>query len=134
MHWARTLDITLFHWVNPALSNSLLDVLMPFASGNRFFAPAFILAIIATLWKGGVRGRICVFMLIMAIALGDSVICNILKHVIHRPRPFFTITDVHMPAGVGRTDSGSMPSSHSANWFAAAMVLFIYYRRSIWFV
>lgn len=134
MYWARALDITLFHWINPALSNSFLDVLMPFISGNRFFAPVLILAIIAVLWKGGIRGRLCVFMLIMAVALGDSVICNTLKHVIHRPRPFLALADVHMPAGIGRTDSGSMPSSHAANWFAATMVLFIYYRRSLWFM
>jgi len=27
-----------------------------------------------------------------------------------------------------------MPSAHAANWFAAAMILFIYYRRSAWFM
>ena len=27
-----------------------------------------------------------------------------------------------------------MPSSHAANWFAATMILFIYYRRSVWFM
>ena len=27
-----------------------------------------------------------------------------------------------------------MPSSHAANWFAATMILFIYYRRSLWFM
>src|SRR5260370_21100003 len=35
---------------------------------------------------------------------------------------------------MGRSDSGSMLSSHAANWFAATMVLFIYYRRSIRFM
>src|SRR5204862_3267982 len=28
----------------------------------------------------------------------------------------------------------SMPSSHAANWFAATMVAFIYFRRSLWFM
>src|SRR5450631_3731363 len=27
-----------------------------------------------------------------------------------------------------------MPSSHAANWFAAAMVLFLFYRKSLWFM
>ena len=27
-----------------------------------------------------------------------------------------------------------MPSGHSANWFAATMVAFVYYRRSAWFM
>jgi 4-amino-4-deoxy-L-arabinose transferase-like glycosyltransferase/membrane-associated phospholipid phosphatase len=134
MHWLPTLDAGLFHWVNPTLSNSFLDVLMTFASGNRFFAPAFLLACALLIWKGGARGRVCVLMLVLAIALGDSVVCNTLKHLIHRPRPFHVIPDVHVPPGIGRTDSGSMPSSHAANWFAATMVLFIYYRRSLWFM
>lgn len=116
------------------MSNSFLDLLMPFVSGNRFFAPAFLLAMALVLCRGGARGRVCVFMLVLAVFLGDSIICNTLKHVLHRPRPFLALADVHMPAGVGRTSSGSMPSSHAANWFAATMVLFIYYRRSIWFM
>src|SRR5580704_15263668 len=134
MHWARALDVTLFHWVNPALSDSFLDVLMPFVSGNRYFVPVFIIVIALTLCKGGTRGRVCVFMLLLAVFLGDSIVCNTLKHVLHRPRPFLALANVHMPDGVGRTTSGSMPSSHSANWFAATMVLFIYYRRSLWFM
>ncbi len=134
MHWLQTLDADLFHWVNPTLSNSFLDVLMTFASGNPFFVPAFLLACVLLIWKGGARGRVCVLMLVLVIALGDSVVCNTLKHLIHRPRPFHVIPDVHVPTGIGRTDSGSMPSSHAANWFAATMVLLIYYRRSLWFM
>ena len=28
----------------------------------------------------------------------------------------------------------SMPSSHAANWFSATMVLFLFYRKSLWFM
>ena len=28
----------------------------------------------------------------------------------------------------------SMPSSHAANWFAATMIAFLFYRRSLWFM
>ncbi len=86
MHWLQTLDAGLFHWVNPTLSNSLLDVLMTFASGNRFFAPAVLLGAALLIWKCGARGRICVLMLVLVIALGDGVVCNTLKQLIHRPR------------------------------------------------
>src|SRR5271155_4505648 len=110
MHWARALDVTLFHWVNPALSNPLFDVIMPFVSGNQLFAPVLIVTILMTAWKGGARGRICVVMLLLAIALGDSMVCHTLKQLLQRPRPFLTLADVHVPAGVGRTSSGSMPS------------------------
>ncbi|MDB6067838.1 MAG: Phosphoesterase PA-phosphatase related protein [Pedosphaera sp.] len=134
MHWLQTLDVNLFHWVNPALSNSFFDILMPFVSGNPLFGPALVVTCGLLICKGGTRGRLCVLMLILAIGLGDTLICKTLKELIHRPRPFWTLADVHLPPGVGRTDSGSMPSSHAANWAAATMVLFIYYRKSLWFM
>jgi 4-amino-4-deoxy-L-arabinose transferase-like glycosyltransferase/membrane-associated phospholipid phosphatase len=134
MNWLQTLDAGLFHWINHAWCNPWLDVLMPFFSGNHFFGPtAFVLAILV-IWKGGVRGRIFVIVLILTVALGDTVVCGTLKEAIGRPRPFLALPDVHIPPGIGRTDSGSMPSSHAANWFAATMVAFIYYRRSVWFM
>ena len=39
---------------------------------------------------------------------------------------------VDMAASKG--SHNSMPSSHAANWFAATMVLFLFYRRSLWFM
>lgn len=134
MHWAQALDVWLFHLVNPALSNSFLDTVMPFLSGNRFFAPALILICILLCWRGGARGRLCVLMLVLAVALGDTFVCNTIKQAVSRPRPFFEIADVHVPPGMGQTNSGSMPSSHAANWFAATIVCFIYFRRSIRFM
>src|SRR5207245_751208 len=49
-----------------------------------------------------------------------------------RDRPFITLHDVNLL--VGRSGSHSMPSGHAGNWFAATMVAFIYYRRSVWIV
>lgn len=132
MHWLNTLDAALLHCVNPTLSNPALDVLMPFFSYNPYFAPLALIIAALLLWKGGTRGRLCVLMLVAAIAMGDGVVSGTLKELIHRPRPFHTFADVHVPAAIGKTDSGSMPSSHMANWCAAALVCFVYYRRSIW--
>jgi membrane-associated phospholipid phosphatase len=44
-----------------------------------------------------------------------------------------TETPAGMPA-LPVVRGNSMPSSHAANWFAATMVLLIYYRRSVWFM
>jgi 4-amino-4-deoxy-L-arabinose transferase-like glycosyltransferase/membrane-associated phospholipid phosphatase len=131
MHWVQSLDIDLFRFANDSLRNPILDVLMPFVSGNAFFHPALALLAILLVWKGRARGVVCVLMLALVLAVGDGFICNTLKHAIGRPRPFLALEDVHLL--VGRSGSGSMPSSHAANWFAAAMVAFVYYRRSLWF-
>src|SRR5579863_5036943 len=102
MHWLNQLDAALLHWVNPALSNPALDVLMPFVSYNPYFAPVLLVAAALMFWKGGARGRLCVLMLLAAILLGDGVVCNVLKELIHRPRPFWTHPEVIVPASIGR--------------------------------
>src|SRR6185436_16484549 len=54
------------------------------------------------------------------------------KHAVGRPRPFLALDDLHVLLGRGK--SFGMPSAHAANMFAATMVLFLYYRRSLWFM
>ncbi len=134
MNWLQTLDVRLFHGVNLSLANSFLDSWMPFFSGNRYFAPAVVLLSALVVWKGGARGRLCVLALILVVFLGDSFVCHPIKDLVHRPRPFLALADARVPEGVGRANTGSMPSSHAANWFAAAMVLLIYYRPTVWFM
>jgi membrane-associated phospholipid phosphatase len=132
MEWLQTLDANLFHLFNGTLSNRAFDVLMPWFSGNAAFFPVVLLAAVLLVWKGGVRGRLCVLLLLVILPLGDSFICNTIKHAVGRPRPFVDLPDVRLL--VGRGPSNAMPSSHAANWAAAAFIAFVYYRRSRWFM
>jgi membrane-associated phospholipid phosphatase len=136
MHWLQTFDVELFRFINQALINPVFDQVMPFLSGNGLSNPIFyplaVLAVLATAWKGRARGLLFALMLVLVLAVGDGVICNTIKHAVDRPRPFLVLSDVHCLIGKG--GSGAMPSSHAANWFAATMVAFIYYRRSLWFM
>jgi membrane-associated phospholipid phosphatase len=132
MDWLQAADVALFRFVNQTLGNPVLDVVMPFLSGNPFFAPALAVLGVGLLWKGGARGRLCVLMLVLVVALGDGLVVNTLKHALGRPRPFLTLPDVHLLVGQG--SSGSLPSSHAASWFAASLIVFAYYRRSAWFM
>ena len=156
MHWLQTLDTELFRFVNLTLINPVFDVVMPLASGNAIFPPLLLLAGVLLVWKGGARGAVCVLMLALVIALGDGLVCNNLKHLVGRQRPENALPGVHRPgkgadfaslsppappqeetatpAPDAKSDGVSMPSSHAANWFAATMILFIYYRRSAWFM
>lgn len=187
MHWLHSVDIGVFRFINERMSNSAFDVIMPTASGKgvfRLFFAAVIVCGLVMIWKGGIRGRLCVLMLGLILWPSDSYICNTIKHAVARPRPFIALPDVRLPgangkpkrrpqklqaagdvaagnsskqssesaaAGTGASPArsashkhlargasapghNSMPSSHAANWFAATMILFIYYRRSIWFM
>lgn len=132
MDFLLSLDIALFRFINDTLQNPVFDAVMPFISYNALFIPVVALLAIGLIWKGGSRGRLFVFMLLVVISLGDGWICNTLKKTIARPRPFLELADVHLLVGKG--GSGSMPSSHAANWFSALAVAFLFYPRSWRFV
>jgi 4-amino-4-deoxy-L-arabinose transferase-like glycosyltransferase/membrane-associated phospholipid phosphatase len=127
MQWLQSLDSDLFRFINHTLVNPFFDDVMPFASGNDFFHPAVVILGILLIWKGGVKGFLCVVMLAMIVPVGDALVGQ-MKNAVGRDRPFLALHDVHLL--VGGTSSKSMPSGHAANWFAATMVAFIYYRRS----
>jgi 4-amino-4-deoxy-L-arabinose transferase-like glycosyltransferase/membrane-associated phospholipid phosphatase len=142
------LDVGLLRFINQTLSNRVFDVVMPFVSGNKLFFPALILAGLVFLCKGGPRARLCALMMVLILWPGDSFVCNTLKHAISRPRPYVTFPEVNVPGRklkaeapaaaaltkmevkTGGPNYNSMPSSHAANWFAATMILLVYYRKS----
>lgn len=130
MDWLLTLDTNLFRWINRDLAGPLLDYVMPFLSSNKFFFPVVLALGVLLIWKGRLRGLVCVLMLALIVSLGDGAVCRTLKEAVGRPRPFLVLPEVHLLVGKG--GSASMPSSHAANWFAATMIFFIYYRRSLW--
>ncbi|MBC8094373.1 MAG: glycosyltransferase family 39 protein, partial [Akkermansiaceae bacterium] len=144
-------------------SNPFFDAVMPFLSGNAFFIPAVIFAGLLLLWKGGPRGRLCILMLALVAGPGDGLVINQIKHAVARPRPYVIHDDILQPARKAKPElksqedkkvqteqsqqpqpvptkptrkSGynSMPSAHAANWFAATMIFYIYFRRSLWIV
>jgi len=155
MHWLQQLDTNLFLFLNRSLVNPFFDWLMPVLSGGGGYKNALLAtataAGIAILILGKSRPRICVLLMALIVGTNDSLICNPIKHAVARPRPFVTLPEarvfgkigqgyvppeinadgVDMAAGKG--SHNSMPSSHAANMFCAAMVVFLFYRRSWWY-
>src|SRR6266480_4545684 len=132
MSWLHSLDVAIFRFINETLSNPLFDRCMPFFSGNSLFVPFLIVAAAVSIWSAGARGRVCLIMVVLVICMGDPLILNTIKHTVGRLRPFNDVPDAI--TRVGRGGSFSMPSAHSANWFSAAMVFFVSYRRSARFM
>lgn len=124
----QSLDAGLFRFINLKLANPWFDWLMPALSWHWLFPPAVAALALGMIWKAGRRGRLCVLLIVIVVALGDGLVVNTLKKVTARPRPFIAHEDARVI--IGRGGSYSMPSGHTANWFAAAMVAFIFYRRS----
>jgi undecaprenyl-diphosphatase len=154
MHWLHTLDTDLFLFCNRSLVNPFFDWLMPVLSGNGgakiVFLTVAILTGVALLCFGNRQARLCVLFLAFTVGTNDSLICNTLKHAIARPRPFVTLPQARLYGHIGKGyippeidehgvnlaahkgNHNSMPSAHAANLFAATMVLFLFYRKSLW--
>ena len=134
MHWLQSLDTSLFYFINRSLSNPLFDRVMPILSGGngamRIFVPVAFFTALAMIFFGNARARLCALFIVLVVALGDPLIINTIKHAVARPRPCFALPDAI--ARVGRTNSGSMPSAHAANWFAATMIVLLFNRRKYW--
>ncbi len=133
MHWVQSLDIALFHFINGALGNPFFDWLMPVLSGRGVpWLIAVVIAIPAILFFGSARLKLCALLMLLVVALGDPLVVGTIKNAVARPRPCLALPDV--VDRLGCTTSGSLPSAHAANWFAMAMVAFLFYRRSAWFM
>jgi 4-amino-4-deoxy-L-arabinose transferase-like glycosyltransferase/membrane-associated phospholipid phosphatase len=146
MHWLQSLDTHLFLFVNRSLVNPVFDWLMPVLSGGGDVMHWFVLTVaagaIAALCLGTARLRLCALLMVLAVVLGDPLIVNTIKHAVARPRPFVTLPDARQFGVVGQgylppekmaADTpglNSFPSAHAANWFAATMVAFLFYRKS----
>ena len=150
MHWLQTLDTNLFLFVNQSLANPFFDWLMPVMSGNNGVKGGFLLLAVAAglalFWFGNRRARLCVSLMVLIVATNDGLLCNTIKHAVARPRPFVTLPEARVFGVVGKGyvppdemaankgSRNSMPSSHASNWFAATMVAFLFYRRSLLFM
>lgn len=126
--WLQSLDTAAFRFINLKLGTPWLDPIMRALSGTSWFIPAVVLLAAWLLWKGGARGRLFVLILALVIAAGDSFVINQLKHLLDRARPFADVADIRLLVGKG--DSNSFPSSHTATWFAATLVAMVFYRRT----
>src|SRR5512133_443524 len=108
--WLSRLDGNLFHWINRDISNPVLDSAMPFVSGNRFFMPVAVVLCVLLVWRGRLRGLLCVGMALLAITIGDGFVARTVKQAVHRSRPPQVFNDVQLR--VGNSRSPGFPSSH----------------------
>ncbi|HSY18254.1 MAG TPA: glycosyltransferase family 39 protein, partial [Candidatus Acidoferrales bacterium] len=133
MHWLLSIDHALFHFINSTLSNPLFDWLMPILSGRGVpWLPAVIIGVPLALYFGSNRLRLCAAFMLLVVALGDPLIIGTIKSAVGRARPCVAMADdiIRLPCG----GYHSFPSAHAANTFAVAMIAFLFYRRSGWFL
>ena len=133
LDYLYSLDISLFRFINGSLSNSILDVVMPFMTNlTRYKLVLLALAVLLLfmLIRGKPHVRIAAVLLIVTIAITDQLNSFVLKFWMERPRPCHTLHSVHLLVGCG---SGyAFPSSHAVNNFAGAVILAFFFPRAKW--
>jgi len=129
------LDICLFYFFNRACQNPVFDWLMPFITNSDNWIPVFVMTIILLSWKGGSKGRAFIVMLAISILLTDQLSSSIIKPLTSRMRPCFAFQALdNVNTLIGIKSSPSFPSNHAANAFAAATLVSIMYRRTVWVI
>jgi len=126
MDWLQSVDVALVRLINRDLSNPVCDGLVWLIAQKWLLVPLLVAGIGALAWRRQWR---FILALVLVLATGDALVYGPLKKAFGRSRPFVTMPEVNPLAGKGR--SGSMPSSHAGNWFAAAAVCGWFWRRSL---
>lgn len=148
------MDQHLFFLINQTWTCPFLDRLMAAVSSWDFWWPFFLLLILGVLLFGGFRARAAALAIGLSLAVTDGVVVKTLKEIIARPRPpevlqgtrtvdlarakprFLALGEplrVKYPTPNSHSAHGnSFPSAHTANNFAAATVIVLFYRRWGW--
>lgn len=124
------LDHFLFAKINSDWTNGFFDWLLP-AITDLHKNPKALIALMPLLlfwfWRRRSYALKTFFLLIISIALADTVSYRVVKSVTQRDRPQFVLAEIKDQAPVQlRThqhSGSSFPSNHAANMFAAARLL-----------
>ncbi|HEA68513.1 MAG TPA: phosphatase PAP2 family protein [Desulfobacterales bacterium] len=135
-------DHGLFDLINRDGQTDFFDILMPILSNLNYFLVPFGLLFIFLLVKKNVKLRVIAISILLLILVSENLCTLVLKEIFNRPRPYHSVSNVHMYYRVTKKwsttpqlkekvygKSHSMPSCHATNMFAITILLSFYFRR-----
>lgn len=128
--WFSSLDSELFFFINTSLSNSVLDLMMPWFRQPYFWLPLYIFYIAFVLLNFGRRGYWLLLFTILTVSTSDYTSSRIVKPFFQRIRP---CNEQVMPV-IERVPCGagfSFTSSHAANHYSLAVFFILTLGRSV---
>jgi len=123
----ENIDLTILYFFNHDLANPVLDWFFLFIAESKIFLFALIILAIILFWRGSVRLKSVIILVIACVAIVDPVSHYVLKPLFGRIRPCYELSDIRLLAGCG--GRFSFPSNHAANAFAIAGVVVYFYRK-----
>lgn len=115
------LDYSIFHFINHTISNSFLDVLLPFLRHANNWIPLYIFLAIYLLYKYNIEAIKYILYIVFAFALADYISAGIIKPFVARLRPCHS---AYLQANLLLGHCGgkwSFPSTHATNHIAIAL-------------
>ncbi|MBM4250974.1 MAG: phosphatase PAP2 family protein [Deltaproteobacteria bacterium] len=126
---ALAFDESLFRFINIGWASPALDRIMSVVSDKYLWLVIGVLAAIALFLKFKSRMNTVLLVLLIALALTDSITYQILKPAFSRMRPCKQLTEIHLVPEYCGGDYG-FPSNHAANGMAVTTVLTFMLSRS----
>ncbi|HEX9934839.1 MAG TPA: phosphatase PAP2 family protein [bacterium] len=124
------LDRSIFLFLNHAFANPFFDWLMPVVTEEDNWKIPILFIWLSLMVFGGKKGRITAVLLVFVILLSDQLVNFIIKPLVERVRPCFTLE--HVRCLIDQPNSPSFPSSHASNMAAAAFLFSVRYRKAAW--
>lgn len=122
------INVDLFNFINHNLQNSLFDIIMPFITYLGGFDSLLIICaavfVLAILFNNDDYKKITLLCLVSLLIAGGIAV--LLKNMFMEPRPFMTLSNVHLL--VSENDPNSFPSGHTTSTVAVLGVLIFKYK------
>lgn len=141
MDFLLHLDISLLRWINTTAVHPALDQILSLVADVDSMQWFIVAAVLAVAVWGGFKGRVFLVLMFLCLVIGDAGINWALKRVINRPRPHQVLEEVRRVkresltayrvewSNPGPVERGrSMPSGHTCNNVAFALLLTLLYR------
>ena len=138
------IDHQIFYLINRDGQHIFLEWLMPVMSNEKNFFIPIALFWIYLVCKKSIRHRTVAVSVFVLLGLTEFMSSDVLKPIFDRPRPYHSVSEVHLYDRMGKTWSTtpvlkekvyglshSMPSSHATNTFGAMFFLSYYFRKWI---
>ena len=123
-------DIQILYFFNQTLSSPALDRFFSIITNVNNWFIAYIILLLISFTKGGLKGKIAVLGVILLIIFTDQLSYKILKEFFQRPRPCIALSGIITPIGCSGT--WSFPSNHAVNNFAAATFYYFLFPKLKW--
>lgn len=118
------LDVQLFHFINQALSSSVLDAILIPIRDKYVWIPVYIFIISFSLINHKMKGYYLIVFLILTVGISDMLSNKGFKHTVKRARPCQVYSSDEIDLKVRCGSGYSFTSNHAANHFSLSMFLF----------